>query len=219
MKIYLASDMHIGYEDSNYSAIMDFLELVRVDADELILLGDTLDLWTNKIENITSQEPYKAAYDKLMKVSSVVPTTMVCGNHDYKLKKYIRNPNITIEKRFTRGTCRFMHGWEFDAMQVAASPLFECIMECFPYIYQKFFYKPNSKYKLSIDGNRIINNTAREYAKKKGFSHILYGHTHLPMIDKELINCGDMIEHSTYIILRDGVAELWDINANKKVNE
>ena len=39
------------------------------------------------------------------------------------------------------------------------------------------------------------------------------------MIDKELINCGDMVEHSTYIILHDGVAELWDIEESKKVTE
>lgn len=208
MKTYIASDMHIGYEESNYPAIMKFFDLVKNDADELILLGDTLDLWTNTIDNITSQEPYKSAYDALMEVSSTVPTIIVCGNHDYKLKKKIRNPNITVTNRFMRGTCKFMHGWEFDAMQKFASPLFECIMEFFPYIYQKYFYKPYTKYILGVDGNILINITARDYAKKKGYTRIYYGHTHLPMIEGVLYNCGDMISHTSYIVLEDGNAEL-----------
>lgn len=209
MKLYLASDMHIGLEDSNYPAIMEFFELVRGDADELILLGDILDLWTNTFNNITSQEPYKSAYNSLMLTVSKVPTTIVCGNHDYDLRKYIRNPNVIIEDRFTRGDCRFMHGWEFDAMQVAAFPFFETIMEVFPAIYQRYFYKPKPDNALALSQDDIINSIAKEYAQKKGFQHIIFGHTHKPMIESPLINCGDMVQHSSYVVMENGVATLW----------
>jgi UDP-2,3-diacylglucosamine pyrophosphatase LpxH len=214
MKTYLASDMHIGLEDSNYPAIMDFFELVRHDGDELILLGDTLELWLNTITNIETLQPYKAAFDSLMKTVSVVPTTMVCGNHDFNLRKVIRNPNIRIEDRFTRGKYRFMHGWELDVMQLPASPLYGFILQCFPYLYQRFLYKPPApdKYTLSLDPNDLIETIARKYADKEGYSYVMFGHTHQPMIEGKLINPGDMVEHSSYITITDGSAELWHLD-------
>jgi UDP-2,3-diacylglucosamine pyrophosphatase LpxH len=211
MKIYLASDMHIGFEGSNYSAIMEFFELVQNDATELILLGDIFELWTNTYDNSTNKEPYKSAYDSLMKTSSRVPTTIVCGNHDYNLRKFIRNPNIRIEDRFTRGKCRFMHGWEFDATQVTAFPFFETIMEVFPSIYQKYFYKPQEDRKLALSQNDITNAVAKEYAQKREFKYLFYGHTHEPSIDGSLVNCGDFVEHATFVIIKDDGVELWKI--------
>ena len=212
MKSYFASDMHIGLEDSNYPAIMEFFELVRADGDELILLGDTLDLWTNTFDNITTKEPYKSAYESLIKTAASVQTIMVCGNHDYKLKKFVKDPNIIIKNRFDRNKCKFLHGWEFDALQQVAHPYFELIMEVFPYIYQKYFYKPPVGYALELDQNSMINNIAGEYALKKGYSHIIFGHTHEPMIQGSLLNCGDFVTHASYIIVKDGIAELWDLN-------
>lgn len=45
MKIYCASDMHIGYEYSNHLKIKEFFNIVKENADGLILCGDTFDLW------------------------------------------------------------------------------------------------------------------------------------------------------------------------------
>jgi UDP-2,3-diacylglucosamine pyrophosphatase LpxH len=101
-----------------------------------------------------------------------------------------------------------MHGWEFDAMQVTTFPFFETIMEIFPSIYQKYFYKPRM---LKLDQNDITNTIAREYVQKKGFKYLFYGHTHEPGIRDNLINCGDMVEHATYIIISDDGVELWRI--------
>ena len=218
MKIYLASDMHIGIDDSNYPAILDFFKLVQSDGDELILLGDTFDLWLNSFNNITTREPYKAAYDALMKTSSRVPTTMVCGNHDYDLRNHLRNPNIKIEDRFTRGTCRYMHGWELDALQVTASSAYVFMLELFPYFYQKYIYKPRDQ-RYGLTHNDITNAFAKKYVKDKGFSYILYGHTHEPMIEGPLLNCGDFVEHASFITITEGVAELWNIENGKKVKE
>ncbi|MDM7918857.1 MAG: hypothetical protein QUS12_06795 [Methanosarcina sp.] len=39
MKIYCASDFHIGYQDANYPKIKEFFELVKANAGELILCG------------------------------------------------------------------------------------------------------------------------------------------------------------------------------------
>ena len=34
------------------------------------------------------------------------------------------------------------------------------------------------------------------------------GHTHVPVIQDKLINCGDFIDSTSYVILDDGVPEL-----------
>jgi UDP-2,3-diacylglucosamine pyrophosphatase LpxH len=52
MKIYCASDFHIGYKNSNYTKIKEFFELVIENADELVLCGDVFDLWRCPVELI-----------------------------------------------------------------------------------------------------------------------------------------------------------------------
>jgi len=52
MKIYCASDMHIGYERTNYPKIEEFFNIAREDADELILCGDIFDLWRYPYDKI-----------------------------------------------------------------------------------------------------------------------------------------------------------------------
>lgn len=215
MRIYIASDMHIGSEDSNYPAILEFLDRVKVDADELILLGDTLELWTNTMQNITTQEPYKTAYDAIMDIGSTIPVTMLCGNHDYNLKGKVSNKKIKVRKHLVRDKCLFTHGWEFDAAQVVASPLFLYILTYVPYIYQKYIHKPENKYTLFQDGNKRIDRAARDLAKKKGYEHIFFGHTHVPKIDGPLINCGDMVRNASYIVITQGVAVLYDLEKGK----
>jgi hypothetical protein len=52
MKIYCASDLHIGYENANYPKIEEFFDIVKDNADELILCGDVFDLWRCPFELI-----------------------------------------------------------------------------------------------------------------------------------------------------------------------
>jgi UDP-2,3-diacylglucosamine pyrophosphatase LpxH len=210
MKTYVFSDSHFGNEYSDYDSILKFFDLVQKDADELIGLGDIFDLWTNDFENISTQQPYKEAYEQLIETSRTVRTELVAGNHDYNIKKYIKNPNIIITPRFTRDNVHFCHGYEMDVLQLAAYPYYGWILLYCPYLYQKYFYHPK---KLMYSQNDLINDIAREYAEKRGYKRIIYGHTHLPMIseDELLINPGDFVKHASYVVLDEGKPYLRNI--------
>ena len=87
MKIYCASDLHIGYEKTNYKKIIEFFKLAEESADKLILCGDILDLWRNPIENIKTDRKCKGAFNALRSLAESMDITYVWGNHDYKVGK------------------------------------------------------------------------------------------------------------------------------------
>lgn len=214
MKIYLTSDLHIGLENSNYPKIIEFFNLVQKDADELIIVGDCLDVWVNTFKNITTQEPYKTAYDKLIETTSKVKTTLICGNHDYNLRQFIKNQNIKITNGFTRDNIRYEHGHRYDLPQLIASPFFEWIIVLFPYIYQRFFKGPSQ----IIDNppeyhDRCVryHNKVREVIADNNYSFFVCGHSHDGLIDDRLLDCGDFVLNATYIILEDGKAKLMSL--------
>lgn len=208
MKLYIASDFHIGYEESNYPAIMAFLDIVEKDADEFIMLGDVLDLWRNDYKTIIAQEPYKSAYEKLIKTSKVVPTTIVRGNHDYNIKKHMKESTITIKDRFVRDGVCFMHGWEIDIVQLPFEPILEKIIDYFPMIYKKFIYKSRDKRMYELNGDDLVLAAARKLIAKKKYKALIFGHTHAPLIEGNVYNCGDMVNNTSYITVEDGKLSL-----------
>ena len=214
MKQYLCSDLHIGLENSDIPKIIEFFNLVQRDADELIIVGDCLDTWINTFENITTQEPYKIAYDKLIETASKVQTTIICGNHDYNIGQFIKDPNIIITNGFTRDNIRYEHGHIYDLPQVIASPLFEWIILLFPYIYQRFFKGPSQIIDNSPEyHDRCVryHNRIREVIADKDYSYFVCGHSHDGLIDDRLLDCGDFVLNATYIVLENGTPKLMSL--------
>jgi len=211
MKIYCASDFHIGYENSNYPKMKEFFELVKENADELVLCGDILDLWRCPIETIQSEEPMKSTYEALLLMTESVPTTIIWGNHDYKLWKKVSIP-VRVTDSFVSNNIYYCHGWRFDLQQRLGSWLYGWLVNKFPYLYQKFFKSP---FELKIKGqeyelrNRKIHEKAREFVKKEGLDYLIMGHTHEPSdSDGKLFDCGDMIDNLTYVIIENGKPRL-----------
>lgn len=211
MKIYCASDFHIGYENSNYPKMKEFFELVKENADELILCGDVLDLWRCPIETIQNEEPMKSTYEALLAMAEEVPTTIIWGNHDYKLWKKVSIP-VRVTDSFVSKNIYYCHGWRFDLQQRLGYWLYGWLVNKFPYLYQKFFKTP---FELKIKGqeyelrNRIIHEKAREFIKKEGLDYLIMGHTHAPSGgDGKLFDCGDMIDNLTYVIIENGKPRL-----------
>jgi len=141
MKIYCASDFHIGYEYTNYPKIKEFFGLVKDSADKLVLCGDIFDLWRINISEIKSKEPMKSTYEALLQVSKEIPITYIWGNHDYKIwkiekemKKYMK-----ITDDFISDNIYYCHGWRFDLRQRFGYILYGWLVERFPILYQLFF--------------------------------------------------------------------------------
>lgn len=210
-RIYCASDLHLGFEDSNYPKIIEFFDLVKKDADQLILIGDCFDLWRCPIETIINEEPYKTAYEALVSTAAEVPTILIKGNHDYQLQKKISIPNVRIVGDYTQDNIYFTHGHRFDIQQRFGSFLYGWLVNQFPYLYQRFFKTPSqiprNEY-ARADLTTRIHAEAKRFADGHKFDFVCMGHTHDPIIDEKIIDAGDMIDSLSYVVITDGVPEL-----------
>lgn len=207
MKTYIASDFHIGHPYANYPRILDFFDLVKKDADELILLGDVFDLWVRDIEDIRTRDPMKSCYKALLDTAVDIPTTIVWGNHEYQLAKKLSDPNITITDSFTRNGIYYTHGWRFDAQQRIGYSLYGWIIEIYPVLYQKYF---NTPFKIIENESKPspyydnIHSIAKKYIEENNLKYLVMGHTHNPKIDGKLIDCGDFIDSLSFVVFENG---------------
>jgi UDP-2,3-diacylglucosamine pyrophosphatase LpxH len=187
--------------------------LVRDSADKLILCGDILDLWRTTITEIKRKEPMKSTYEALLITSKEVPITYVWGNHDYniwKKEKEMKN-YMKITDDFISNNIYYCHGWRFDLQQRFGYLLYGWLVEKFPILYQLFFKKPfeikKDEEKYSIM-SRAIHDEARAFIKRKKVKYLIMGHTHDPMKDDKLMDCGDMVDSLSYVIVDNGKPRL-----------
>jgi len=216
MTIYCASDLHIGYERTNYEKILSFFDIVEDQADELILCGDIFDLWRYPYPKIlnTVKPDFNNVMSHLKQTAAKVPTTIIPGNHDYNLLTLWENYNeynVSITDPFEKEGIYFCHGWKFDIMQRFGSFFYRWLVFKFPSIYQRFFKKPSqvvSKYDKPDSGSIRTHNEANQYVLNNNLKYVVMGHTHIPVIQDHIIDCGDFVDSCSYIILTDGVPEL-----------
>jgi UDP-2,3-diacylglucosamine pyrophosphatase LpxH len=213
MKIYCASDFHIGYEHANYPKIIEFFDLVKDSADRLILCGDIFDLWRVNISDIKKKEPMKSSYDALLLLSKEVPITYLWGNHDYKVGKIAKEleKHMKITDDFISKNIYYCHGWRFDVQQRFAHILYGWLVKRFPQLYQMFFKKPYEIKKQEEKHDiltRKIHNEAKVFMKIKNAKYLIMGHTHDPVKEDKLFDCGDMIDSLSYVIIENGQPKL-----------
>ena len=211
MKIYCASDFHIGYERSNYLKIEKFLNQVKDNADRLILCGDIFDLWRSTPEILINQEPYKSIYELLVSIGNIIPTTIVFGNHDYNLYKQLDLGCINVSDDFIENSIYYTHGWRFDIKQKLGSYFYYWIVKYFPHLYQKYFKKPTEiidKEEQIYNEDRIYNEVIKFY-NKNNYKYIIMGHTHNPIIINDKIgDCGDFVDSCSFITIDGDKMEL-----------
>jgi UDP-2,3-diacylglucosamine pyrophosphatase LpxH len=216
MKLYCASDLHIGYENSNHQKIKQFFNIVRENADELILCGDVFDLWRYPYDKMIGKQKsdFEDIMSDLKKTAAKVPTTIIPGNHDYDLLKLWKNYHeyhVSIADPFEKEKIYFCHGWNFDVMQRFGSFAYGWLVLAFPSIYQRFFKKPSEMLlRNDVESPETIatHNEANQYALKNQLKYVVMGHTHIPVIQDRIIDCGDFVDSTSYVILDSGVPEL-----------
>ena len=205
MKIYCASDFHIGYNNTNYSKIQEFLELVKEDADELVLCGDIFDLWRCPVDRILNRDPMRTTYEALLSTIKDIPTTIIWGNHDYKLWKKMALP-VKVTDSFFSKNIYFCHGWQFDIRQKVGHVFYGSIVRI-PRLCKKILNAPFELKIMEIEHRRHGKKThekAQEFLEKQSFKYLIMGHTHVPIADGRLFDCGDMIDYFTYVVIKNG---------------
>lgn len=86
MKIYFASDFHLGIPDHDSSLkreklLVSWLEMVRKDADEIFLMGDIFDFWFEYKTVIP--KGFARLFGKLAEMTDQgIPIYLFRGNHD-----------------------------------------------------------------------------------------------------------------------------------------
>lgn len=217
MKTFCLSDLHIGYERANYPKIEEVLELVRRDADKLVLVGDILDLWLLPIELISGLAPFKDALEDLIRTANEVDTTYITGNHDLQVKDLVKSLPMPVVNNLTLDNIYFTHGWQFDTQQgflrifQGIPEVYYYIVQLVPHIYQRYYKTPSmiprEEYAFT-EKARELHGIAQIFAERKKFDYLVMGHTHDPIVEGKVVDCGDFIDSISYIVIEDGEPEL-----------
>lgn len=127
MKVFI-SDLHLGdgsrtddfHRDQQF---LEFLEFIKAQAKELIILGDFLELWQADLDRVLVQ--HNAVISKLLSLRDKVKITYVIGNHDYlPFVKFIDSGlGISLEYRDPKSGIVAEHGYRYDIFNRYKNPL------------------------------------------------------------------------------------------------
>ena len=127
MKIFI-SDLHLGdgsrtddfHRDKE---LLEFLEFVESQAQELIILGDFLELWQADLDRVLFR--HAEIINKLLSLKNKLKITYVIGNHDYiPFVKFIDSDvGICLEYRDTENAIVAEHSHRYDIFNRYKNPL------------------------------------------------------------------------------------------------
>ncbi|HUK37642.1 MAG TPA: metallophosphoesterase family protein [Methanomicrobiales archaeon] len=125
MVIVVASDQHLGYENSDKASFNAFLDQLQADASvtHLVLLGDVVDMWRRDASGVFLEN--RDTFDRIAAIQKRIPVHYVYGNHDFHLRElkghgYPFEFTDTLTLAESGRNYRFLHGFQFDEKQ---SPL------------------------------------------------------------------------------------------------
>ena len=210
--------MHIGYEKANHTKILQFFNRAILNSDLVILNGDTFDLWRTPYHRIlfNIRPQFRDVMDAIRRTADKVPVAIIPGNHDFNLKKVWgdhKEYNIHIVNRsLQRDSFYFTHGWQFDIQQRFGSIAYRWLVYRFPHIYQRYFKGPpqimNRRSNTRTKQVKNIHAQANKYALIHHKQYIIIGHTHVPGIYNNVVDCGDFIDSCSYVEINNTKPEI-----------
>ncbi|MBN2120853.1 MAG: UDP-2,3-diacylglucosamine diphosphatase [Candidatus Omnitrophica bacterium] len=159
MKIFI-SDLHLGdgsatddfHRDREF---LEFLEFVESQAQELIIVGDFLELWQADLDRVLFR--HSKVIKKLLLLRRKLKITYVVGNHDYiPFAKFTDlDIGISLEYRDAESGIVAEHGHKYDMFNRYKNPL-------------KSIKWPSGKYfTLAVAGlERLIHPDIDKWTKK-----------------------------------------------------
>lgn len=223
----MISDVHIGFKFSRAKDALHVLETEQYD--RLILIGDIFDI-QNMMHRPYWDEHHTAFLKKVLKLAKKREVIYVIGNHDYPLsylEEYtgkIAKIHLCREYEYVSGDKRILcvHGDQFDsvshAMQSIGDFLYYALLHINGFVakIQKLFgWKYRSFSKWCKDRVKNTINKAfsiDEKLRSLNADIVVYGHTHMPFVESDLVNTGTFVEIATYIIEKNGEFELKDLD-------
>jgi len=232
-KIYFASDFHLGvptYEKSleREKLIVKWLDEIKVDAQEIYLMGDLFDFWFEY--KYTAPKGFIRLLGKIAEiVDSGIPVCFFTGNHDMWMFDYLpKELGVTIytkpiTKNFNGKLFYLGHGdglgpgdngYKF-IKSVFSNPFCQWL---FARLHPNFamgmanFWSRKSRISngpkdeiFSGEENEWLVVYAKEVLQKEHFDYFIFGHRHLPLNIKIgenslYVNLGEWIKYNSYAV-------------------
>jgi len=229
MKRFILSDLHIGYESSQYDVMdraIDYIGQKAEAGDEILGLGDWFHMNEMGLDYCISH----ATTQKFRDLAGQVPTNLIPGNHDQKLERYRDNPSlgnpispITIIKPFMENGIWYCHGHDYDPI---ARPLTLWGTLC-AWLKRKNIKTPGKLRdegitNLFLRAVQVVNTEALVAVRGEQYKGVVYGHTHFPLCQESpevpfLLNDGDMRHSSTFVIADGNEFQLMQWNSDQKL--
>lgn len=231
-KLYFASDFHLGAPNAKSSLereklIVRWLDEIKVDAQEIFLVGDLFDFWFEYKRAIP--RGFVRLQGKIAELTDAgIKVHVFTGNHDMWIFDYLpeelgvqlyREP-ITREfngKKFYIGHGDGLgpgdRGYKF-LKKVFAAPLCQWLFARLHPNFGIWLANRSSQKSRSVTGtadekflgeeNEWLAIYAKDYLKAQHIDYFIFGHRHLPMeitLNKESIyyNLGEWLNYNTYL--------------------
>lgn len=235
IKVYFASDHHFGAPTREASLpreqkFVQWLEVIKNDADVLFLLGDLFDFWFEY--KTVVPKGFVRVLGKLAELKDAgVEIHFFVGNHDLWMNGYFENelgiPVYYTPKEFTLNGKSFLIG-HGDGLGPGDNN-YKRMKKVFTNPFSKWLFRwlhPDIGMRLgqylSVE-NKLISGDEDakylgndewllQYCKRKlatkHFDYFVFGHRHLPLeiaikSNSTYINTGDWITHFSYAVLED----------------
>lgn len=218
MRTVILSDVHVGNREANVAKFNRLL--FNLECDRLILAGDIWDLHAMDPDKIRSQ--FSGTLDLLRKlITKGVSVSRILGDYDQSQKDPIL-PEIPIVSSIIETLpngkkLAIIHGHEFDPL----CSRWHGFDDLINYFGAKIGVRLRSMRSCNdLHGDayasacRNIHDIARKRYFKLGHDLLIMGHTHSPQSRPkrdgmvELYNCGDWIEHCSYVVIEDSSVTL-----------
>ena len=211
----IISDLHLGSITSKESKLVELLK--STDFDELVLAGDIIDFI--KIPTFTD-ETVKVFDELKAKGKKII---YIIGNHDETLMPFVGQTMFGVEFKeryefaYAKKKYRIVHGHQFDNGLVGWKFFMRFLSILQDWAERRFGWNLATWYvnwKLRKRKLRSIWDILKWNEEADVF---IMGHTHVPEVViwvdenqkiKTYVNCGDWVEHCTYVIIKDGQLRL-----------
>ncbi len=212
----VVSDTHIG---SLYSKEAKLLELLRsIKFDELVLAGDIIDFI--KVPTFTDRSA--KLFDFIANIDK--PIIYIVGNHDIGFRNMVGScvKNITFvdsyDFNYAGRKYRIQHGDQYDGGLVKY-PFWMNIVSILHDFFERKFTINLAAWWVGFSKKKHELRRIWDIVKKwnDDADVFIMGHTHNPeaviWVDKDeriktYINTGDWIQHSTYVLIKEGQVRL-----------
>jgi len=218
--IYI-SDIHLGMKRCKAKKLIRFLS--EIETEKLFLVGDIIDFWElqkkneqkkhrNKFFEKLQKKPenegewkhsHSEVLRKLLKLSEKgTEIIFIIGNHDELLRPLFKdvfqigNSIFCNEYEYTSisgENILIIHGDQFDWSMLIPSGFM-----AFDNILPDGIY---SKVVNKVTGWLNVKKRIRKFLQRHPqYDKVIYGHTHKPEIESDIINCGDWVHSCSYVV-------------------